>query len=204
MNERNRKILARTLEGAIIIVLAITGWQVFEYFSGPKAYLPQPVVIDRSLTTAEGAVEPITVSIPKLGVEAEVEHVGLDSAGRMGIPVEFDNVAWYREGYVPGEVGNAVIAGHLDDGKGDPAVFFNLEELEVGDSVLVDGEEGRLHYRVVGKEKLPYDAEDTSDIFGEADVPRLNLITCDGTWIANERNYSERLIVYTELVEGEE
>lgn len=203
MSERTKKVLARTLEGAIIVVLAIIGWQVFEYFSGPKTYLPEPVVIDHSLTTAEGAIEPITISIPKLGVEADVEHVGRDSAGRMGIPVEFDNVAWYREGYAPGEVGNSVIAGHLDDGAGDPAVFFNLERLEIGDSVLVDGEEGRLHYKVVGKEKLPYDAPDTSGIFGESDVPRLNLITCDGTWIANQRNYSERLIVYTELVERE-
>lgn len=204
MNERTRKILARTLEGAIIVVLVITGWQLFDRFFKPQAYLPQPVVMDRSLTTAEGAVKPVKVSIPRLRVEADVEHVGLDSAGRMGIPVEFDNVAWYREGYAPGEVGNAVIAGHLDDGKGDPGVFFNLEKLEIGDSVLVDGEEGRLHYRVVGKEKLPYDAEDTSEIFGDSDVPRLNLITCDGTWIANKRIYSDRLIVYTELVEGEE
>jgi len=46
----------------------------------------------------------------------------------------------------------------------------------------------------------PAGNEPVSDVFGESDEPRLNLITCDGDWIENERGYSQRLVVYTELV----
>lgn len=168
-------------------------------------YLPEPLPVDRaSLTTAEGAVVPQRIIIPRLGIGAETEHVGRTAGGNMAVPAGFDNVGWFREGYIPGEEGNAVIAGHVDDARGNMAVFGRLSNIELGDSVLVEGENGMLEFRVVRKEVFPYDAEDTSEIFGESDKPMLNLITCDGTWDQSRRTYTERLVVFAELVEPEE
>jgi LPXTG-site transpeptidase (sortase) family protein len=164
-------------------------------------YLPEPLPLDRaSLTTAEGAVVPQRIIIPRLGIGADAEHVGRTAGGNMAVPVEFENVGWFREGYIPGETGNAVIAGHVDDARGNRAVFGRLSDVELGDSVLVEGEEGMLEFRVVRKEIFPYDTEDTSEIFGESDKPMLNLITCDGTWDQSRRTYTERLVVFAELV----
>ena len=201
MKENKRKILEKVITWVIIILVAVLAYVlVEEYLIKPRVYLPAPITYEKPLTTAEGAVVPTRLVIPSLGVNAEVEHVGRDSKGRMAVPVLFENVGWYREGFNPGETGNAVIAGHLDDGKGDPAIFANLEKLEAGDRVLVEGEEGMLEYRVMGKEYLDYNTNDTADIFGPADEAKLNLITCDGSWIAGERTYDTRLVVFTELV----
>jgi LPXTG-site transpeptidase (sortase) family protein len=200
MTEKRRKILQTVLTAGIAVLIAVLVYVVWdEYIRAPKVYLPVPITYEKPLTTAEGAVAPTRLVIPSLGINAEVERVGRDSEGRMAVPVLFDNVGWYREGYNPGEFGNAVIAGHLDDGKGDPAVFINLEKLEVGDQIIVEGEKGALDYRVTGKEYLDYNTQDTVDIFGPADEAKLNLITCDGSWIAGERTYDTRLVVYTEL-----
>lgn len=201
MTEKRRKILQTVLTAGIAALIAVLIYVIWdEYIRVPEVYLPAPIAYEKPLTTAEGAVVPTRLVIPSLGVNAEVEHVGRDSQGRMAVPAEFDNVGWYREGYNPGEVGNAVIAGHLDDGKGDSAIFINLEKLEVGDQIIVEGEEGTLEYRVTGKEYLDYNTQDTANIFGLADESKLNLITCDGSWIAGERTYDTRLVVYTELV----
>lgn len=187
----------------IIVVIVMIAVVVFSERKS-EVYLPEPAPLQRtSLTTAEGAVSPSKLIIPRLGVETEVEHVGRTASGNMAVPREFGDAGWFREGYLPGEEGSAVVAGHVDDANGNPAVFFNLSSLSEGDSVLVLGEDGTLEYRVVRKEIYPYDTADTTEIFGESDKPMLNLITCDGTWNQNKRTYSERLVVFTELVESE-
>jgi LPXTG-site transpeptidase (sortase) family protein len=201
MTEKHRKILDRAITWAIIILAAVLVYVLADnYLIKPRAYLPVPVEYNKPLTTAEGVVVPEHLVIPSLGINAEVEHVGRDAKGRMAVPALFENVGWFREGYDPGSEGNAVIAGHLDDGKGDPAVFINLEKLSEGDRIIVQGEGGLLEYRVTGKKYLDYNTTDTSDIFGPSDISRLNLITCDGSWIAGERTYDKRLVVFSELV----
>src|SRR3981081_1577001 len=57
---------------------------------------------------------PARLQIPKIGVDATVEQVGVDRAGNMDIPKSPNNVAWYSPGVAPGQNGDAVIAGHLD------------------------------------------------------------------------------------------
>ena len=48
-------------------------------------------------------------------------------------------------------------------------------------------------------EVYPYQAVPTGLIFNQADKARLNLITCDGTWVKGDKTYSERLVVFAEL-----
>lgn len=144
---------------------------------------------------------PRKLRIPAIGVDAIVEHVGLADDGRMGIPVDSMNVAWYNLGFVPGEQGNAVVAGHVDLSNGDPSVFADIDILNSGDTIeVVDGEGNTLTFRVVDK-KIFEDAQfPTKDVFGESSVPRLNLITCDGVYDKQASNYSHRLVIFSELV----
>jgi len=37
-------------------------------------------------------------------------------------------------------------------------------------------------------------------LFLQNDKARLNLVTCDGAWIAGEKTYNRRLVVYAELI----
>lgn len=146
--------------------------------------------------------EPARLRIPAIGVDAAVQQVGLTASGTMGIPTNFTDVAWYKNGPRPGEPGSAVIDGHLDGRNTPRAVFYDLGKLKAGDIVEVEDANGiTRRFRVVERKYYDYKASSTQEIFfGDASKTRLNLITCTGDWIKTKRTYDERVVVFTELV----
>ena len=146
---------------------------------------------------------PERLVIPAIGVDAHIQSVGLSWRGNgdMGVPTNFTDVAWYREGPLPGAPGSAVIDGHLDGKDVPQAVFFDLGKLKIGDLVEVIDTKGKtLQFRVVDTKTYDYDAT-TTDIFsGDLSKARLNLITCAGDWLATQKQYTQRIVVFTELV----
>lgn len=190
----------------VIIIFAIIGMiggiLYTKSVSAPKPPITQIIKIPTfsPSSTAIPVVEPQTLSIPKLNVQAAVEAVEEDSQGRMDIPKVPTNVGWYSLGYKPGEKGNAVIDGHLDLVTGAPSVFYYLDRLTAGDEVMVTDKTGKtLTFTVTNSVSYPFDQVPLQQIFGPSDKPKLNLITCVGTWNVGTRNYSNRLVVYTEL-----
>lgn len=144
---------------------------------------------------------PAHLIIDSLGINAPIESVGMDAQGRMDVPKDADNVAWYNLGFKPGEKGSAVIAGHLDRVSGAPAVFYHLNDLQPGDIVKVQLQnDSVLQFRVINKKAYPSDTLPLEEIFNTQDKSRLNLITCNGTFNQQQKNYSNRLVVFTELV----
>lgn len=142
---------------------------------------------------------PHALSIPKIGVEARVEPVGLDEEKEMDVPKDTNNVAWYMFGARPGQKGNSVLAGHLDSDTG-PAIFYNLSQLEIGDEILVSDDKGNvLKFRIVQKSVYSSNKFPLDDVFGAHEKSRLNLITCGGKFNGITREYSHRLVVYSEL-----
>lgn len=148
----------------------------------------------------ENSIKPSVLTIPKLGIEAPIKEFGLDKEGNMELPENGKDVAWFEPGFQPGEKGNAVLAGHVDDEK-KPAVFFELKELEPGDEIHLQDEKGESLTFVV-REKVAYKKDDAPlrTIFGPSQKRMLNLITCTGYFDHDIHNYVERLVVYTELV----
>lgn len=145
---------------------------------------------------------PIRLKIPKIGLDAAIEPVGDDIQGRMDVPSRVEDVAWYTKRARPGEVGNAVISGHLDNYKQEPVVFWDLNKLEAGDDVyVVDENNTEWHFQVVNRAVYPDTAVPLDVVFGQSVVANLNLITCNGTWDTATENYNERLVVYTRLVQ---
>jgi sortase A len=145
--------------------------------------------------------QPARLQIPALGIDAAVQYVGVTKAGNMGVPNNFTDVAWYKYGTPPGERGSAVIDGHVDNGLGLDGVFKHLGDIKAGDDVYVLRKNGgKIHYVVTSIATYPYKAVPTDLVFSRQDTARLNLITCEGTWVKNDKTYDERLIVYTELV----
>src|SRR3989338_1345180 len=145
---------------------------------------------------------PKELSIPSIGVQAFIQTVGVDSNGRMGLPTNFVDVGWYKYGPEPGERGSAVIAGHLDTAVDDKAVFAKLSNLKNGDNVYITDKTGqKINFRVISQEVYD-DTKSPLDRIFDQDIrsARLNLVTCDGVWNPKTKNYSERLVVYTERV----
>lgn len=144
---------------------------------------------------------PTSLRIPKLNVATNIEHVGEDEQGNMGVPQEVHNVAWYQYGYIPGTPGSAVIAGHLDSTTG-PAIFYHLESLQAGDDIFVTASDGKqLHFKVLRTATYSADDFPIQEVFGAALESRLNLITCEGVFDDTTKSYSQRTVVYSILVQ---
>ena len=143
---------------------------------------------------------PKQLVIPKIGLNANITSVGLDSQNRMDVPNNFVEVGWYNLGYMPGQKGSAVLDGHHDDFNGHPAVFYYLSDLEIGDQIYVTDQSGKQYtYKVTNNEIYPYDQLPLQQIFATNDKARLNIITCHGTWDSVRHDYSHRTVIYSEL-----
>ncbi|MBN8192766.1 class F sortase [Bacillus sp. NTK074B] len=161
----------------------------------------EPVVPESVKVDEENKLIPAFLSIPKFDIEAPIKEFGLDSKGNMELPENGKDVAWFEPGFQPGEKGNAVLAGHVDDEK-KPAVFFELKKLEPGDKVVLQDEQGKTFtFEVRGKVAYEKDDAPLRKIFGPSDKRMLNLITCTGYFDHDIHNYVERLVVYTELID---
>ena len=149
-------------------------------------------------------VSPYRLIISSIGVDTAVETVGVLHDGDLATPSlnPWDDVGWYNAGPRPGEVGSAVIDGHLDRPGGSPAVFWNLRDLHVGDSVtIVDSVGGTVRFRVTRIAQYHPQQAPIQKIFGDKRGSYLNLITCAGDWIARQHQTAFRLVVYTTLVQ---
>lgn len=146
--------------------------------------------------------EPVRVEIPRLAITAAVEDVGLDEEKRMDVPKQDENVAWYTLGPRPGEAGSAVIAGHYDAKTGGPAIFYKLDQVKTGDIITVTTEDQRqLEFkvtRVATHDDATFPIEEVFDFSPTG--KRLTLITCRGTFDQATQNYSQRLVVYSDMI----
>jgi sortase (surface protein transpeptidase) len=140
------------------------------------------------------------VSIPVIGVRSSLAGLGVDDAGALVPPTDFAQAGWFTAGPVPGDVGPAVIAGHVDSRSG-PAVFSRLEELAVDDTVLVTRSDGRdVEFRVTRVAQYPKDDFATEEVYGPTPGAELRLITCGGTFDAGRRSYRDNVVVYAHQV----
>lgn len=142
---------------------------------------------------------PQTFSIPSLHVTTHIEQVAMDSLGRMDVPKNVFDVAWYDLGPRPGEKGSAVIDGHYDTQTGAPAVFYSISQLRPGDTIIITDDNGQNYTFIITLNKnYPYNQLPLQKIFATNDKPRLNLITCSGVWDRQQHNYSTRDVIYAE------
>ena len=153
-----------------------------------------------SSTTSEvGPGLPIRLGIPKIKVNAAVDYVGLTPDGAMGAPKIPRNVAWFNLGPRPGEVGNALISGHVNWWNGAASSFENLSKLKIGDKIYVKDNKGVTTTFAVRLIRTYGFTETAPEVFLSDDgLAHLNLITCIGVWNKKLRSYSRRLVVFAD------
>ena len=146
-------------------------------------------------TTGKFTGAPTRLIIPSIGLNAQIDAVGLNDKGEMDVPDgSSPNVGWYKGGVIPGNMGSAVIDAHVF------AAFEELRYLKVGSEVYVENAHGQRLTFVVDDSRVYKLGELTSGmLFGRKDARRLNLITCAGQPTADGSTYTHRLVVYTKL-----
>lgn len=142
---------------------------------------------------------PVRLKIPSIGVNTNLEHVGLTSEGEVGVPKGPARAGWFDNWPRPGQNGSAIIVGHYGWVDGKPAVFDKLHALQKGDKLYVEDDKGEIITFVV-RYSQRYDPEEHApDVFKPNDgLAHLNLITCEGAWNETQDSYSTRLVVFTD------
>ncbi|MGI5213972.1 class F sortase [Plantactinospora sp. CA-290183] len=138
---------------------------------------------------------PTRVRIPRVRLDAALTPLRLDRAGRLVPPADFTRAGWYVGGAAPGDVGPAVLAGHLDSRTG-PAVFHRLPELRPGDRVEVRRGGDWLRFRVTASSRYAKDDFPTAAVYGPAPGPELRLVTCSGRFDRRSGHYPDNLVVF--------
>ena len=162
---------------------------------------PTPTVTMTPSPTPTPVNLPTRLVIDKLRVDAEVELAGVDENGLMQNPQNWNNVAWFKAGPLPGEFGSSVIAGHYDTNRGAPAVFYNLGKLDPGDIIKVSKMDGSVaDFVVSGKEVYPFNDAPLDYLFKSREGSKLILITCNGWFNTKIRTYSNRIVIFADLL----
>lgn len=109
----------------------------------PTPFVPEPL-FGRSVDLRAGPVDiPLEIQIPALKVVAPMVGVGITAEnamdapkGKYGDPI-WHTAFWYRGSSIPGAVGTATIAGHVNDLVGYPQIFAQLKKLKPGDLIII-------------------------------------------------------------------
>jgi LPXTG-site transpeptidase (sortase) family protein len=192
-------------------LLAVAGYQLLLkddsgeqlVFGRPLADSPVAVAAAAGAPAPPLGDQPFRVVIEKIGVDAPVAPFGIDEDGEPEVPYERDLVAWYTFSAAPATGDNAVLAGHVTWG-GD-AVFKHLDDLQVGDRIVLRGEEhGELIYRVSETLLVEPSATEAQQWMGKAGADVLTLITCGGDRFETDdeigADYTHRRVVRAELI----
>lgn len=158
---------------------------------------PPPSAVTDSVVAR---VAPVSLRLPAIDVEASVSPLGLNTDGTVQVPADPDETGWFRRGPSPGQVGSAVILGHVDSLVG-PAVFIGLRTLQAGDLVAVRLADGSVaRFAVIKVRTYPNEQFPARKVYASHGYSGLQLVTCGGEYDSENGGYQSNVVVYTSLV----
>ncbi|HEV2638001.1 MAG TPA: class F sortase [Actinocrinis sp.] len=202
-----------TRTAAAAVTLALTGAGVLTYAllsTSPQPPLPtaaQSGTLSLPVTGAQAAQplalaasQPEHVTIPSIGVDASVGALGLNADGTVQVPDEPASAGWYTGSASPGQVGAAVLLGHVDFMATGPAVFYDLGALKPGAQITVTRADGSTPtFTVTAVREFPKSEFPTAEVYEpNANAAQLRLITC-GSWDSDQHAYTGNTVVFATL-----
>jgi hypothetical protein len=173
---------------------------------------------DRRMDIRSGPIAiPIELLFPTLAQRVPMLGVGLTPTNAMDAPKGpaespvWQQAFWYRGSATPGSRSSALIAGHVSDPLGRPGIFADLDQLRVGDPIVIHDIRNGLDVVFAVMSTKSYPIEQTADpavlteIYGAGPVAgtwaqpsangqsHLTLVTCDGTF--RNGTHDHRLVV---------
>lgn len=185
-----------------IVVLALAGLGVV--LLGRSTQVPPPglpVQAGSPATRPLPRAVPVSVDIPSIAARSTLVPLGIDASGALQVPPVRTpmQAGWFTGAPTPGEVGPAVIVGHVD-GNQQPGVFYRLRDLRAGDPIIVHrADHTTARFVVEQVEQVPKARFPTQRVYGNTDGADLRLVTCGGTFDAAARSYRDNVIVFAGL-----
>jgi sortase (surface protein transpeptidase) len=148
-----------------------------------------------------GRSRPENVRIPALGVNSDLMGLGLLADGTLEVPPGPFPAGWYTGAPTPGEIGPAIITGHLRWNAVE-GVFAGLDTLEPHDRIIVARRDGtKAVFEVSEVVEYEKSAFPTKVVYGNIDHAGLRLITCgDLNQLTGE--FEDNTVVFAQLVKA--
>ncbi|MEV6623237.1 class F sortase [Amycolatopsis sp. NPDC051106] len=192
---------------AALVVLALTLGGEAE---PPAAQPPpaQPVAVNPAGEQPADAVaalpksDPVSIDIPKIGAHSSLVPLGVNADDTIQVPPVTTplQAGWYTYAPTPGEVGPAVVLGHVD-GNHQKGIFYRLKELAAGDRVSIARADGTTAlFEVTKVHQVPKQEFEKEGVYDDTAGPELRLITCGGVFDRSAHNYVDNIVVYARLV----
>jgi Sortase domain len=154
--------------------------------------VPVPALVARSV--------PVAVRIPAIGLAVWLTQLGLNSNGTVEVPTSVQVPGWFSPGPSPGQVGSAVILGHVDSYQGE-GVFFQLRTLQPGDQIQVNLADGVIAtFKVTSVAMYQKTQFPDQQVYGSTGSSDLQLVTCGGAFDSQTGHYLSNIVVYSSFV----
>ena len=102
----------------------VSSWGMYRIYTSRNLISPKEnSQILGTVDEKENPGLPIRLAIPTIKVNAYIQYLGVNDNGEMDVPDNSYDVGWFEPGSRPGEMGSAVIAGHLDGKNGEAGIF---------------------------------------------------------------------------------
>jgi hypothetical protein len=146
---------------------------------------------------------PMSLAIPAIGVHASVIKLGLAPDHTLQVPpvtpAGVQETGWYDLGPTPGQVGPAVIVGHVDSYQG-PGALFRLGALRPGDQIYVTRADHTVAiFRVDAVDEYSKVSFPAQQVYGAISYAGLRVITCGGQFDYQTHHYLSNTVVYAVL-----
>jgi sortase (surface protein transpeptidase) len=162
-----------------------------------RAAVKTPPMVE-ALFTARSV--PVSLHIPAIGLSVPLSTLGVNADGSVQVPDNIVQPGWFRLGPTPGQLGSAVILGHVDNYTG-PGVFFELRTLAAGDRVDVTLTDGAIVQFAVNSVAMYSKPNFPADrVYASHGSSALQLVTCGGTFDHQTGSYLSNVVVYSSLV----
>lgn len=146
---------------------------------------------------------PVSVAVPAIGVRSNLLTLGLNPDNTVEVPPlgPVSQAGWFDRSPTPGQLGPAVLLGHIDSAQYGPGVFFRLGALVPGDPIEVTRSDHTVAvFEVDRVVSYPKDAFPSLEVYGNTRNAQLRLITCGGVFDRAARSYESNIVVYASLV----
>ncbi len=143
---------------------------------------------------------PARVRVARLKIDASLQPLDLGKGGEL-VPPDYGRAGWYEAGPEPGEIGRAVIAGHVDSKTG-PDVFAALKGARPGDRIrVILRDRSVVTFVVQSVEVHPRNRFPTARVYGSnGKQAELRLVTCTGKYDRARGGYQDNVVVFARAV----
>ncbi|HWK79878.1 MAG TPA: class F sortase [Thermomicrobiales bacterium] len=161
-----------------------------------------PVGTQPTGVVAITATQPSAIQVPTAQIDAKIEVLNIVN-GVMENPTGPWVVSWYQQTAELGEIGNVVLAGHVDYWNVGPSVFYNVRNLAEGDEITLTGEDGETFTYAVQTNDT-YGVQDLiggklSEVVSPTETAVLTMLTCGGEFDYVNGEYLSRTVVRAAL-----